>query len=119
VREGGMELKWRNRLTMTVLVTYCRASSRKRASVVCWEEAFSAMTVEGGIGAEGSLKWKGELIVEIESENERGKTKATRERRGLMDGEKARPNSKHFEGRSQDHKNTSKLRAPSSLETSS
>jgi hypothetical protein len=113
-----MELKWRNRLTMTVLVTYCRASSRKRASVVCWEEAFSAMAV-GGIGTEGSLKWKGELIVEIESENERGKTKANRERRGLMDGEKARANSKHFEGRSQDHKNTSKLRAPSSLETSS
>ena len=45
----GWELKQRERLTTTVLATYCRASSRKRASAVCWEEAFSAMTVEEGL----------------------------------------------------------------------
>ena len=48
VREGGMELEYKERLTMTVLVTCCRASSRKRASAVCWEEALSAMTVDVG-----------------------------------------------------------------------
>jgi hypothetical protein len=58
VRKGKMEVEQRERLTMTVLVTCCKASSRKRASAVCWEEALSAMAI-GGDRAERTLKWKG------------------------------------------------------------
>ena len=61
---------------MTVLVTCCRASSRKRASAVCWEEALSVMVVGGRDRAERSLKWKGKLTRKIESENERGKNRS-------------------------------------------
>src|ERR1700733_4046268 len=61
---------------MTVLVTCCRASSRKRASAVCWEEALSVMVVGGRDRAERNLKWKGKLTGKIESENERGKNRS-------------------------------------------
>jgi hypothetical protein len=54
---------------MTVLVTCCKASSRKSASAVCWEEALSAMTDDNRLGRQVR---NGKLVMEVEGESETG-----------------------------------------------
>jgi hypothetical protein len=80
VRE--MELEERERLTTTALVTCCRASSRKSASAVCWEEPLSAMMVDG-VWSRGKVDVKWEVRLgrsKVKMKEEKGRSKAKRKR---------------------------------------